>query len=208
MTGLNRTVREPLRATSKAPRSTDGGTLPRRRRHDRRCARRRAILFHPNDVSSGLHTEKAHGCGMLRVRLYRRVRNDVRDGSAYSAGACGAKEALRGRFEYDREEKLENVWMVEKPQGGVSTAKRTISTLRELIGALDRRVPHIGRPGELRIARDAEMLRREAVAQIEALNRQAPDDKPYDQELVDAIMTDDGGPSPERDTHMQSSRSL
>jgi len=41
--------------------------------------------FSPTDVSSGLHTEKAHGCGMLRMRLHRRVRNaDVRDGSAYS----------------------------------------------------------------------------------------------------------------------------
>jgi hypothetical protein len=35
------------------------------------------------------------------------------------------------------------------------------------------------------------MLRREASRQIEALSLQGTDDKPYDQELVDAIMTDD-----------------
>jgi hypothetical protein len=80
-----------------------------------------------------------------------------------------------------------------------------VSTLRELISALDRRVPHVDRPGELRIARDAQMLRRQAVAQIEAMSRQEPFDKPYDQELVDAIMTDDGCPSPESETNMRSS---
>ena len=74
-----------------------------------------------------------------------------------------------------------------------------IATLRELVSALDRRVPHVDRPGELRIAREAQMLRREAVAQIEALSRHGPDDRLYDQELANAIMTDDGSPSPERE---------
>lgn len=85
--------------------------------------------------------------------------------------------------------------MTEKPQRSISTASRMVSALRELISALDRRVPHVDRPGELRIAQDAQMLRRQAVARIAALSRHEPDDKPYDQELVDAIMTDDGGPS-------------
>lgn len=76
-------------------------------------------------------------------------------------------------------------------------ANRMITTLRELISALDRRVPHIDRPGEPRIARDAQMLRRQAVTQIEALSRQGLHDSPYDQELVNAIMTDDGCPSRE-----------
>ena len=49
------------------------------------------------------------------------------------------------------------------------------------------------------------MLRRQALTQIEALYRQEPDDKPYDQELADAIMTDDGCPSPERDKNMRPS---
>ena len=84
--------------------------------------------------------------------------------------------------------------MIGKPQSRVSTTSRIVTTLRELISALDRRVPHVERPGEIRIARDAQMLRRQALAQIEALSRQGPDDEPYDQELVEAIMTDDGGP--------------
>ena len=41
------------------------------------------------------------------------------------------------------------------------------------------------------------MLRSQAVAQIEALRRGEPYDLPYDQQLVDAIMTDDGCPSSE-----------
>ena len=66
-----------------------------------------------------------------------------------------------------------------------------ITTLRELISALDRRVPHVDRPGELRIAREAQTLRREAVAQIGALSQQRQwDDTPYDQERVEAIMTE------------------
>lgn len=95
--------------------------------------------------------------------------------------------------------------MSDQPQRSVSTVNRIISTLRELVSALDRRVPHVDRPGELRIARESRMLRREAVAQIEALSRHQPDDRPYDQELADAIMTDDGSPSPETERHPRSS---
>jgi hypothetical protein len=84
--------------------------------------------------------------------------------------------------------------MTEKRLSGVSTPSRIHSALRELIRALDRRVPHPERAGEIRIARDAQMLRREAVARIEALQRTGPNDNLYDQELVEAIMTDDGGP--------------
>ena len=83
-------------------------------------------------------------------------------------------------------------------------ASSIVAALRELISAIDRRVSHVERPGEIRIARDAQMLRREAVAQIEALSRQGPEDKPYDQELVDAIMTDDGCPSPESKKNLRS----
>jgi hypothetical protein len=93
--------------------------------------------------------------------------------------------------------------MTDKLQRSASTVNRMLTTLRELISALDRRVPHIDRPGELRIAHEAQMLRREAVARMEALRRQgSPDDMWYDQELVDAIMTDDGGPSPEREDRL------
>ena len=95
--------------------------------------------------------------------------------------------------------------MSDQPQRSVSTVNRIISTLRELVSALDRRVPHVDRPGELRIARESRMLRREAVAQIGALSRHEPDDRPYNQELADAIMTDDGSPSTETETNPRSS---
>ena len=40
------------------------------------------------------------------------------------------------------------------------------------------------------------MLRNEAVTRIEALQRAGLDRPAHDQELVDAIMTDDGNPTP------------
>ena len=49
--------------------------------------------------------------------------------------------------------------------------RRTLARLRELVAALDRRVPHIEREGEQRIAGDAAKLRKSAqerIAEIEA----------------------------------------
>ena len=82
--------------------------------------------------------------------------------------------------------------MTEKPQSSVTTCR--IATLRELISALDRRVPYAERPGEIGIARDAQKLRHEAVSQIDFLRRLGLDDRLFNQELAEAIMTDDGGP--------------
>ena len=70
-----------------------------------------------------------------------------------------------------------------------------LDALRELVEALDRRVPHIERAGEVRIGTDAAALRREAVSRIEALLGAGRDDQVYDQELADAILTDDGNPT-------------
>ena len=39
------------------------------------------------------------------------------------------------------------------------------------------------------------MLRREAVDRIDELQRAGPNDNMYNQELVEAIMADDGGPA-------------
>lgn len=47
--------------------------------------------------------------------------------------------------------------------------KRQIRHLRELIAALDRRVPQIERVGEVKIARDAAALRDKALKRIAAL---------------------------------------
>lgn len=91
--------------------------------------------------------------------------------------------------------------MTKKGPSGASTPSRILSALRELIRALDRRVPHPERTGETRIAGEAQELRREAVARIEELQRAGSDDNLYDQELVEAIMADDGGPTRAREGH-------
>jgi hypothetical protein len=49
------------------------------------------------------------------------------------------------------------------------TPTEQIQILRELIEALDRRVPHIERTGEVQIARDAASLREKALTRIAAL---------------------------------------
>lgn len=49
------------------------------------------------------------------------------------------------------------------------TPTEQIQLLRELIEALDRRVPHIERTGEIQIARDAAVLREKALKRIAAL---------------------------------------
>lgn len=84
--------------------------------------------------------------------------------------------------------------MTDRKPDDVSTAG-IVAALRELIAALDRRVPHVERVGEIQIARDAAILRREAVRRIEELTRAASDQHTYNEELAEAIMTDDGRPS-------------
>jgi hypothetical protein len=49
------------------------------------------------------------------------------------------------------------------------TPTEQIQILRELIEALDRRVPHMERTGEIQIARDAASLREKALNRIAAL---------------------------------------
>lgn len=51
--------------------------------------------------------------------------------------------------------------------------RRTVRELKELIAALDRRVPQVERLGETSIARAAADLRAEAVKRIESLERAA-----------------------------------
>ena len=47
--------------------------------------------------------------------------------------------------------------------------KRAIRHLRQLVDALNRRVPHIERVGEAKIARDAAELMKEALKRLKAL---------------------------------------
>lgn len=52
--------------------------------------------------------------------------------------------------------------------------QRTIRHLRQLIDALDRRVPHIERAGEAQIARDAAELKEKALERLKALEGTDP----------------------------------
>jgi hypothetical protein len=53
---------------------------------------------------------------------------------------------------------------------------RIVCELHELIAALDRRVPHVERVGEIAIARAAEALRNEALTRIATLEHEADAD--------------------------------
>ena len=54
-------------------------------------------------------------------------------------------------------------------KGAAALDAELLSTLRELIAALDRRVPNLERAGEPEIAADAQRLRASAVRRIEQL---------------------------------------
>jgi hypothetical protein len=59
--------------------------------------------------------------------------------------------------------------MAEKKTASAAERARALRHLRELIAALDRRVPHIERAGEISIAREAATLKKEALARIAQL---------------------------------------
>jgi len=70
------------------------------------------------------------------------------------------------------------------------------AALRELIDAVDRRAPQLEWACEPRVAKIAAALRVEAARRLEALaGIDLAADRP-DSDLVDAVMTDDGGPAP------------
>ena len=76
----------------------------------------------------------------------------------------------------------------------MGTDLHTLAALRELVRAIDRRLPHLERESESRIATDARLLRHQAVTRIEERQRAVRGNDRHEAELVDAIMTDDGGP--------------
>lgn len=63
-----------------------------------------------------------------------------------------------------------------QPEPPSPSARRSrqelISDLRELVAALDRRVPRLEREGERRIARDSAMLKQKAQQRIAELERE------------------------------------
>ena len=69
-----------------------------------------------------------------------------------------------------------------------------VHALRELVDALDRRVAHVQRLGEARIAREAAGLRTEAVNRIQELTGAPSDRDTREAERSGGVMTDDGGP--------------
>ena len=85
--------------------------------------------------------------------------------------------------------------MKDQQRASASDRDRAIAALNELIDALDRRVPHVERVGEIRIAREAAMLRKDAVTRIDELKSAASSQRTRDAELSDAVMADDGGPT-------------
>jgi hypothetical protein len=61
--------------------------------------------------------------------------------------------------------------MSDKTTTGGAERTRALRRLRELITALDLRVPHIERAGEIAIARDAAALKKQALARIAQLEK-------------------------------------
>lgn len=84
--------------------------------------------------------------------------------------------------------------MSDRPPDLARPSTDTLGMLRELIDALDRRVPQVERAGETRIAFDAAVLRRAALSRIDELTGTGLDNA-YDQVLAEAVMSDDG-PAP------------
>ena len=76
----------------------------------------------------------------------------------------------------------------------MSDRELVVHAFRELIDALDRRVAHVERLGEARIAREALALREEAVNRIHELTAAASDRDTREAERSGGVMTDDGGP--------------
>ena len=75
-----------------------------------------------------------------------------------------------------------------------SDRERVVKALRELVEALDRRVPHVERLGEVGIARDAAALRQEAAKRLAELISTQRDCEARADERSAAEMTDDGAP--------------
>ena len=75
----------------------------------------------------------------------------------------------------------------------MSKSDVVMKALHEFVDALDRRVPHVERLGETRIARDAAALRQEAVNRINELSVTQVRDT-QEAERSGGVMTDDGGP--------------
>lgn len=77
---------------------------------------------------------------------------------------------------------------------GMPDRSRVVAALRELVEALDKRVPQVERLGEIGIAREAAGLRQEAAKRIDELSAAQSNTRAQEAARSDAEMTDDGGP--------------
>lgn len=75
-----------------------------------------------------------------------------------------------------------------------SDPTRAVAALRELVEALDRRVPRVERLGEAGIAREAAALRNEMEKRLAQLTPAGAEREAHEKTRSDAEMTDDGGP--------------
>ena len=78
-----------------------------------------------------------------------------------------------------------------------SDRERVVAAPRELVEALDRRVPQVERLDEVDITREAAALRNEAAKRLDALTSTRPDRQAREDDRSAAEMIDDGGPLPE-----------
>jgi hypothetical protein len=76
----------------------------------------------------------------------------------------------------------------------MSKSDLVVQALRELVDALDRRVAHVERLGETRIAREAAALREESINRIHELTAALSDRDISEAERSGGVMTDDGAP--------------
>ena len=75
---------------------------------------------------------------------------------------------------------------------------RVVAALRELVEALDRRVPQVERLGEMHIAREGAALREEALRRIQEISTARSASGAPAADGPDAVMTDNGGPLPRK----------
>lgn len=79
------------------------------------------------------------------------------------------------------------------PLGSSGTVADTRQALRELIEALDKRLPHVERAGERTIASEAARLRALALERLNNLDRSDRLEAEQQTSTASDIMTDDGG---------------
>ena len=84
---------------------------------------------------------------------------------------------------------------MDNQETGVVRQNRVIAALKELIDALDRRVPHVERAGEIAIAREAAALKKGALARLDELKRAGSTQETREVTVANEVMSDDGGPA-------------